>query len=161
MKIVGYKEYTIEVAKHFPDVDQKAIDTVVRHGLGMITFFQKADHDIYLNHNLDDYYFYIGEVITNERKRVEHSRKRIRYKLRLMFNLRKEQHDGYYYFSLNDEQYEAFKRGESLPMTYLYKLEEESNLYKIATHRFKVKRENDGRWYLPIDEYETKDAQYV
>jgi hypothetical protein len=161
MKIATYKKYTDQVALEFPDIDKAAIERVARHGFAMLTHFQFYRQDVYLTHNLQGFYFYFGENITDPKYRFEHSRKKMHQKLRMMSGLRKDIHDGYYYFALSDEQYECFQRGESLPITRLYKLELESDLYIKATHRLRVKREDDGRWWLPLDEYETKDAQYL
>lgn len=161
MKIAGYKKYTDQVALEFPDVDKAAIERVARHGFAMFCHFQLYNQDVYLAHNLQKYYFYIGERHNVPMDRLKHSRRKMHQKLRLMSRLHKDEHDGYYYFSLSDEQYECYKRGESLPITRLYKLEAESNLYINATHRLRVKREDDGRWWLLLDEYETKDAEYL
>lgn len=161
MKIAHYTDYIDQVHAKFPDVDRDAICNVVKHGLGMMYWFAEKGQDIYLNHNHDNYYFYIGRVENDPYKLAVRSRKLHVRKLRMLYKLTKQVHDGYYYFGLEEDEYELHKQGLPIPTIYLKKIDEEVMTNKFKTHVFRVPREDDGKWSIKQDNYETKHSEYV
>lgn len=162
MQIVGYKEYTKEVAKEFPDVDFKSIENVVRHGLSMLAVFKKNNHDIYLNNNRKGFYMYLGEITDNTTISKLICRRKLRRKLRYVYSLKKTIFSGEYYFSIDANTYEnKYLSNRIIPRAYLYKIIDEARLYTIHTHLFKVRGEDNHRWLEMKEEYDASDAELI
>lgn len=160
MQIVGYDRYLDQVCSEYPDVDKKAIAKLVRHGLGMIGYMASENLDVMLNHNLDKYYFYIGRIIVDPYDRRKWCTKQLPKKSRLLHSLSKVPHDGYYYFSLTDEQYELHKEGLPIPLLRLYKLRDELGVVYKGAYDFRIPRIGKS-WKIIEYKYDTKDAEYL
>lgn len=161
MKLTGYKDYIDEVYNEFPDVDKASIRSIVRHGLGMLHFFQRNGHDTYLNNNREDKYYYFGDTSHDMQKRWAISLKKTRKKMRLVHSLKKIPFEGVYYFGLTDEQYEQHLKGLPIDLVFMYRLEEETKIKKANTHFFKEKVEGVRSWKLRKENYETTNAEYI
>lgn len=161
MEIVGYNKYLEDLYKEFPDVDEKSIRDVVRHGLGLLGMFRKNNHDIYLNNNTENLYYYFGEVTNDVDKRFKLSRKKVRKKMRLVYNLTKPTYSGYYYFSLNDENFTKHENGETIDKVYMFKILAEAKLSKFSKHLFRVKMNETSKWFILKENYETNSAEHI
>jgi hypothetical protein len=160
MITVGYKHYTDEVAAEFPDVDKKAVEAVVRHGLLMMCFFRKSNQDIFLNNNMQNFYFYFGDVTNDIQKRYAKSSRKLRNKRRILYTLQKTQYSGYYYFMLNAEDYELHLQAKPVPRVCLFKIMDEALSYRKGEHLFRVKLD-EGKWLIMKENYETSNTEYI
>jgi hypothetical protein len=161
MDIATYEKYLPELYVEFPDVNEKSIRDLTRHGMTMLGFFLTKGHDVKLNNNMEDLYYYIGQVSNNLQKRYEICRKKHRRKVRLLHSLMKIPYSGYMYFSLTNEQYEQHLAGELIDKVYLFKSPEEAKIFKLATHHLKIKMENPRKWMIITENYETSGAEHV
>lgn len=160
MEITTYDMFMEGLYKEFPDVDKRSIRSVCRHGLVMLSKFRRMNHDIYLNNNREDLYYYFGFVTKDEQKRFAISNYKAPKKLRLMYNLTKTKYSGYYYFVLDDEQYKQHLRGEPFDRLFLYKVLKEAKLYKKGTHTFQYKMDKD--WWFKIEtNFHTANAEEI
>ncbi len=160
MEITTYEKHLSQLYEEFPDIKEKSIKDVVRHGLALMGFFQTKGHDIYLNNNVEKTYFYSGQVTNVPEKRYEISHRKYRRKLRLMHSLNKIPYEGYMYFALSNDQYTDHLQGNPITI-HLYKVREELKFFKIGRHHLKLKMDNPHKWFLIQENYETKDAEYL
>lgn len=160
MQIVGYKEYIDQVASEFPDVDKQAVARVVRHGLTMIGLFKKDNHDIFLNHNLKNFYFYFGDITNTPEKRWTAFNKKIRKKWRYLYILEKRKYSGYYYFAITEENYQRHLQGLHIPKVFLYKIIDEAKLYKLATRILQLEMEEE-KWIKVEENYDSSKATLI
>jgi len=161
METVGYKHYINDVAGEFPAVDKKAIESIVRHGLGMMVLFKKLDHDLYLNNNTLGFYFYFGQITVNRPdKFLIFFKKRIR-KARLLYRLKKTIHDGYYYFMLNEEDNEKFIQKQPIEKVVMFKLKSEAMLRgKKCKYLYSIPMV-ETTWVIVNYNYETNDREHL
>lgn len=161
MEIVTYKRYIDQVHEEFGHVDKKSIESIVRYGLAIMTKMRRGDHDILLNNNREKIFYYLGQVSKNDEHRDYISKKKVRSKYRLLYKLKKTEYSGYYYFGLSEPDYQLHLKGEVIPMVILFKVERELPLYKIAKHFFRVKMDEQKKWSIIEENYETNSAEYI
>jgi hypothetical protein len=85
-------------------------------------------------------------------------------KERMLFKLRGEKWDGYYYIGLNDEQHnELTKRSGVVTFKNVYctKLKKELYHLKYIKHIWRVPYPMDCGWKFFIKELKTKHAEYL
>lgn len=161
MKQVKYLDYIDELHTHFPDINKASLTKLIRHGLNNLAIFKSNNLDIYLNDDLKKHYYYFGEITNDPVKRQEISNKKIIRKLRTIYRIKKTKYDGYYYFTLNNIDYELHKSGTPIPMVILHKVREEAYLYRIGNHLFKVKIKDDSEWTYEMKNYETSSTEFI
>lgn len=160
MKIATYADYLPKLYEEFPDINKKSLRDAVRHGLGIMSFLTCKGMDTYLYNNMENLYYYFGQITRTEKKRYEAYHKKIRRKLRLMYSLKKTEYSGYMYFSLTEQDYERHLNNEPIPLVYLYKVEAELKVHRGGRY-FRVAMDNPRRWYIMKENYETSSAEYI
>jgi hypothetical protein len=157
MDIVKFDEILPFLNAEFPEVNEKSIRDIVRHGLGMIGMFQTKGYDIYLNNNHNATYVYLGRVSHTDERRYEIYNKWIRKKFRFMYALRKTPYCGFMYFNLDDQRYSDFLQGKTVQSITLYKVLDEVRLYK-SVHCFKIAMENPRKWKIWVEDLDISKA---
>jgi len=162
MKQTTYKDYLDKVYDEFPDVDKASVRMIVRHGLSRIGIFRLNCMDIFLYNNMEQLYYYFGEVMLKEDRFKLRKAIKLRTKIRLIYKLAKVPHDGYYYFGLTEEEYQKQKDKPIIDEVKVYRIYEECKIYRLRKHFFRVKLEEEGYyWQRTLTNYETTNTEYI
>src|ERR1041385_5673954 len=139
MRKVGYRDYMDQLEKEFSDVHPSALRRVVRHGLALISLFRRNNQDILLHNNIDKTYIYMGQI-SSESERAALSKRKIRAKIRLVYNLimKNKPKDEWYYFGLSEENYQRHLVGLPIEKTLIFRIQKEAELYRKGVHFFRV-----------------------
>ena len=82
---------------------------------------------------------------------------------RVLFYLKKEKWDGYYYIGLDDESHKALSKGKIkvFKNVYLTKLKKELYHIPFVKHIWKVPMIDDLGWKFFREELKTDQAEYI
>lgn len=158
MEVTTYKDYIDKVYEEFSEVDEASIRTIVRYGLGVMSIYKRLGLDIWIHSPSSDQYYFCGDAHHGYTKDYEKQiGKKLRRKTRLMYKMRKEPYDGYFYFSLTKEQYTKWLANEEQEII-TYKVAKEPTNYKPALYHFKIAREETRIWSERRMQSTLKDA---
>lgn len=125
------------------------------HGLDVV--IQDGRYRAALQRRYGDIEKIAAHVWDNRRKRI-----------RLMLRKKTDIYDGYYYFSLTDEEWEKYKKTLTVPgkvtkfsKIVFWRLKEDAFIGKSKTRYFKAPFPCDLGACLPIEHYEVTDAEMI
>lgn len=176
MQVAYPEKYYEKVKERFPDLTYREIDTIVKFGLRSLFINCGYGGDILLHS--PKFTMYIGKLYKDIKWQLKYRDIKKSIKLRIKYKRAKTQWDGYYYFNLNDEEFQEYlsnfrdyglgnkskglrRRKITFHDLRLYKIMEESQLYHFGKHIFKVKYPEDVGFYFKKEKYSTYNAQYI
>ena len=165
-----YEDYMDQVCEHFPTIDRKDIDKILRHGFKMFHYSHWWGMDTL---NKTDYFTaYTGNLYNDELKYYHYWRQKRKRKLRYLYKREKHIYDGYYYFGLTQKEFEYWqqqtkkhKHGHRRSIIhfnyiYAYKIMEEAFVDRGRKYFFKFSYPVDAGWTIFKEDIKTRNAKY-
>lgn len=164
------QDYYEQMYKEFPGVPKSDIKKILQFGWKSFYLHNVYGADVQVQSK--KFWLYCGQLMFDSLKWHNYYRRKLATKLRILYNRYKVPYDGYYYFALNELQYEAYKaqlnkRGRprkkfKFTKLYAYKCKDVCNLlnsHKPALFRLARPIEAGSTIYYP--EYETDQAELI
>lgn len=133
------KDYYEQIYHQFPLIPQKDVRTILSYCWKSLYLHNSYGGDVLLNDN--DLWCYFGKLKGTALQHFIYYCRKLTIKLRILYKKKKIPWDGYYYFALNELQYQSYlqqnnKRGKprkyyDLQNFYMYKIQDEC---RIAEH---------------------------
>lgn len=168
MKIVNVEDYYDKIKEKFPELSIKQIDEIVKYGMRSFYNFNAYGADVCIKTKY--ICFYIGRFFRDSNIFAEYWRKKKMIKNRILYKMSKKRWDGYYYFGLNDEEFNKYKEsiGDSgrrrkkitFSNIYTFKLLEDVKVYNYS-HIFRIKYPIEVNWEEYFKEYTTRNFDYI
>lgn len=143
MKVTKINDYYEKLYEKFPDVPKSDIQRIVKFGWRSIFLHNSYGGDVFLKDN--DLWFYIGQLSNNSIKHFKYYIRKLITKIRILYQRRKIEWDGYYYFALNDSAYENYlkqknrrgrpKKNFNFGQVFMYQILDECKLAESA-HKY-------------------------
>ena len=150
MKLKYIEDYYEEVQKMFPDLEKWEIEKILKHGFQTFYMLNNKGADICVGSiKKRQFSVYFGKMFANKTLSIKYVTIKKRIKIRLKYILKNDIWNGYYYFSLTEDEYNKYipeKKGRvkkkiTFPELRVFKIEEENYLKYDAKYFFKVKME--------------------
>lgn len=106
MLIKTAKDYYQQMYEMFPEVPKRDIQKIINLGWKTLYLYNSCGADTIIKDN--SFWCYIGFLKKNPLQYFEYYIKKLRTKLRILYKRKSINWDGYYYFALNDSQYEYY-----------------------------------------------------
>lgn len=139
MEIKTINDYYENVRKLWPRLPEKDIKRILNFGFKSLYLHNSYGGDTFVKDK--DFLCYIGYLRNNSIAHYHYYIKKLCIKLKVLYKRRKIKWDGYYYFALNNKQWENYeqqKKGRGRPRKWfdygqvmLYKIKDECS---IAQH---------------------------
>ena len=170
MFIKTIKDYYEDMYKKFPGVPKKDIRTILNYGWKAIYLHNSYGGDF--ETMTDNFYCHIGNLYIDGLLHFKYYLEKLKVKARVMYKRNCKEWDGYYYFSLNNKQWEAYlaqKNSKGRPKKYfnfgnvvLYKIYDECRIANWnKKYFFRVKYPVDRGYSLYRPNYRTGDAEFL
>lgn len=170
MEIKTIDDYVDKLHEKYPIISEKDIRRIIKFGWRSIYLANIYGGDVCLKNS--KLWFYIGYLRRDPLKHYEYYVKKLALKLRVLYKRKKIQWDGYYYFALNDKQYENYlqqKKKRGRPRKYfnygtvmLYKIRGECELKNHSCkYIFKVSYDVDIGYTMLKKDYKTDKAELI
>lgn len=159
------KDYVDAVQKEFPYFTKSEINHILTFGLKCLTYVNKMRCDVLFKDTRKyKYIAYIGSLTKNTFKHYLNWVTKWRMKERVLFYLRKDQWDGYYYIGLNDEQHNEImkQKGKTKHFKNIYLTLIEKELYhnKLVTHIWRVPFLTKCGFKFFLEKFNSDKAEY-
>lgn len=164
------QDYYEQIYQEFPDVPKSDIKKILTFGWKSFYLHNVYGADVCIESK--KFWLYCGKLMADSLKWHEYYRRKLAIKLRILYNRYKVPYDGYYYFALNQSQYDDYKaqqkkRGRprkkfKFTNLYAYKCKDECNL--LNSHKpalFRLARPVEAGATLFYREYETDKAELI
>ena len=102
MKITRINDYIENVHEKFPEVSESDIKRILSYCWKMIYLYNNYGNDTLIKS--PDLIFFIGKLTKNSLKNYITYRYKLARRIRFMFARKKENWDGYYYFTRTEKQ---------------------------------------------------------
>lgn len=106
MEIRVCKDYYDELYKKYPEVPKKDIDKIVKFGWKSVYLHSSYGGDILIKDK--DFWCYLGNLKKNALDWYHYYIKKLIIKIKVLYKRKKKQWDGYYYFALDNVQYQDY-----------------------------------------------------
>lgn len=169
MELVTCEKYYKNVLEKFPELSEKQLDKIVKHGLSTLYLYNLYGGDVLLKN--PKYTMYFGRLFKDNIIFAKYSKLKWKIKLRIKYRKAKTKYDGYYYFGLTDEWFEKYKSqikhfGRKRKIfhfdyIYLYKILEECEHDQRLNHFFRIKYPEDCGFLMRKENYDIHDAEYI
>lgn len=137
MQIKKVEDYFEALYKKYPDVPKNDIKRIIRQGWKNFYMLNSMGGDVLVKKN-DGFWLYCGQLCKDSIRWFQQYVIKLSVKFRRNFIKARKKWDGYYYFALNDKDYEKYQKqikSTGRPRKYfhfdfvmLYKLEDECRL---------------------------------
>ena len=109
MTIKTIKDYYKDVEDAFPEVSKRDIERMLKFGWNSLYLHNVYGGDVKIEDTrTQKFVCYIGSLTYDALKHFNYYIRKLVVKIRVMYNRAKEPWDGYYYFSLSDDQYQYY-----------------------------------------------------
>lgn len=98
-------DYIQELKEEFPEISIKDIKRSVNYGWRMFYYYNLRGCDTIFNSQKYKYWIYCGELTKDSVKHFNYYKRMLRRKLRVLYNKKVKEWDGYYYIGLTDSEY--------------------------------------------------------
>ena len=170
MELKKVQDYYEELFKLYPDVPKKDIKRIMQFGLKSFLLHNNYGGDVLLNS--PTMWLYCGKLMKDSVKYFEYYRRKMIIKIRINHKRLNIPWDGYYYFSLTENQYNQYlkqKNSKGRPKkhfhfgnTVLYRYFDECNLRNSgAVAIFKITFNLDLGFSLYKSDFKTDKAELV
>ena len=100
------KDYYDAIQAKFPKIPATDLHKILNFGWKSLYLINSYGGDVLIKDS--GFWFYIGELRTDSLAHFEYYKKKLRNKIRVMYNRKKIPWDGYYYFGLSEERYAEY-----------------------------------------------------
>lgn len=107
MEIKTIDDYVDKIHEKYPKVSKKDIRTIIKFGWRSIYLSNIYGGDVCITDH-KNVWFYIGHLRRDSLQHFKYYKKKLLRKLRILYKRKKIQWDNYYYFALNNKQYEDY-----------------------------------------------------
>ena len=169
MEIVKCDKYYDKVLERWPELTEKQVDKIVKHGLMKLYLYNLYGADVILRNN--NYTMYFGKLFRKGLVFYKYWQIKWKIKLRIQYKQAKTKYSGYYYFGLTDAAFKRYKakikstgrRREKFHFEklYLYKILEECLLRKEYKHIFRIKYPEDCGFAMYKTDWVARDFDYI
>lgn len=165
MKITNVNDYVDSVAEKFPELSKEDIKRILVYGWKMILQYKNAGNDILVYNK--KFFFFIGIIPNNALAIFSRYCEKLAKRIRFMFQRKKEEWDGYYYFSRTENQYleylkQSRKKNKTFKNVYLYKLLEEVKVKdSYAPYIFRISESRNKKFLKYYPELTTSTAELI
>lgn len=170
MELKRSKDYISTLHELFPDVSEKDIKKIMDYGWKQLYLLNSYGGDTLVKDNT--FWCYIGKLGFDSMYFYAYYVRKLAKRIRILYNRKKIQWDGYYYFGLNDEAWENLqsqkcKRGRpkkkfNYGTVRLYKIKDECLVRDYAAcHIFRVPYGIDCGDTLFKKDYITEKAELI
>lgn len=108
MEVKKLEDYYEQMYKLYPTVDKQDIKRILKYGWRVIDLLSRNGGDICIVDQRDSFWCYMGKLRRNSLKFYSYYAAKLSRKLVILFRRRKMKWDGYYYFTLSEEQYQNY-----------------------------------------------------
>lgn len=166
MKITNIDDYVNAVQEVFPEFTKNEIKRILVYGWKMILQYVNAGNDFSIITPRD--FFFIGKIPSEPLQVYKKYHKQLAKRIAFMFKRTKSEWDGYYYFTLRENQYKDYllqsrRKNKIFKNIFIYKILDEAklmnptNLYVFRTQDDNIKNRM-RRFYSEI---KLKDAELI
>ncbi|MDO4465461.1 MAG: hypothetical protein Q4C49_00425 [Bacillota bacterium] len=162
--VVEVADYVDRVQEKFPFLTKSEINKILTYGLKRYAWVNKMHGDVLLYTRTENpYTAHCGQLGTDKLKHYFRWMTKWRMKERILFKLRREKWDGYYYIGLDDVQHNKIKNRKvrTFHNVYLTKIKKELYHNKLITHIWKVPWTSDCGWKFYVKKLRTDKAEYI
>lgn len=163
--IVEVADYVDRVQEKFPFFTKSEINKILTFGLKRFAAVNKMHGDVllYTKDGEDAFTAHCGPLGADPLCHYFRWMTKWRMKERILFKLRNEKWDGYYYIGLTDEEHKKIRKGKVITFRniYLTKLKKELFHNKLITHIWKVPWPADCGWKFFVEKLKTDKAEYI
>lgn len=115
----------------------------------------------------NEFSVYFGKTFNDDSLYAKYYRLKKKLKLRLLYTAKKPIWDGYYYFGLNEEEYQKyipekngrFKQKIKFDIIHCYKIYEEAFVCKSTKYVFRLKLNEDRGIAFSEENFETRNIE--
>lgn len=164
------QDYYELIFEKYPTISKRDIKRILQFGLKSLYLHNSYGGDVLINRN--NFWFYCGQLMNNSLKYFNYYKRKMGVKLRVLFKRKKIEWDNYYYFGLNENQYNEYlsqkqKRGRprknfTFSKVFLYKIYDECNILESnSVAIFKIESVIDLGFKIYKEKLITDKAQLV
>lgn len=170
MKIKTIKDYYEIMYSKFPDVPKEDIKRILNYGWKSLYLHNSYGGDTFIQGN--GLWCYIGNLKKTALEHFHYYIKKLTIRLRVLYNKRKTKWDGFYYFALQENQYQEYlsqinKKGR--PKKYftfnkivLYKLLDECKIKEYSgKYIFRIPYLSELSYRIFLDTLKTDKAELI
>lgn len=99
--------YLPKLKEEFPSIPLEDIRRAVEYGWRMLYYYNLRGCDTLISSNKYKYWFYCGELTKDSVKHFNYYKRMLRRKLRVLYNKKVKEWNGYYYIGLTDSEYNS------------------------------------------------------
>lgn len=103
--------YMDQLCEAFPTVPRGDIKKIVEYGWRKLYYYNLRGCDTVISSTKHKFWFYIGELTCNSFKHYAYYIRMLRRKLRVLYEKKVKEWDGYYYIGLTEDEYEYLLKG--------------------------------------------------
>lgn len=163
--IKNVSDYLDILKERFPIYTKFEIYNIINYGLRIYAWAMRMHADIHtLNSSVDKYTFYNGWMSDTALKTYKIFVTKWRMKERVLFYLREEQWDGYYYIGLTEAKHKKIKAGgkfKNFEKVFAVKLIRELYHDKAVKHIWRIPYTIDAGWKFYLPDLKTDKAEYI
>ena len=162
--VTEIKDYVDAIQERYPYLSKDEIKKILAYGLRQYAWVNKMHADVLICYKQDDpMTAHCGPLGTDSLKHYYRFIIKNRMRERVLFYLRKEKWDGYYYIGLSDEEHKKLRKGKVkiFKNVYLTKLKKELYHIPYVKHIWKVPMIADLGWKFFREEFKTDQAEYI
>ncbi len=164
------KDYYQPIKELFPKIPDTDLHKILNFGWRSLYLINSYGGDILIQE--PSFWFYIGALSNDSLVHFNYYKTKLRNKIRIMYNRKKIQWDGYYYFGLSEERYTEYlnsKKKKGRPRKnydfgdiLLFKVWDECSLAESnLKYFFKVPYPIDMGFAFYARNFKTKEAEFI
>ena len=104
--MVNVKDYYEYIKQQFPEVSMKDIKRILNYGFKQLYLLNSYGGDVIIKDN--DFWSYIGTLTNNSIKHFHYYKNKLTIRMRVLYKRKNIPWDGYYYFALDEQQYNEY-----------------------------------------------------
>lgn len=156
--------YVEKIQERYPYLTKDEIKKILAYGLRQYAWVNKMHADVLICYKRDDpMVAHCGPLGSDSLKHYHRFIVKNRMRERVLYYLKKEKWDGYYYIGLTEEEQKNLKKGKikTFKNVYLTKLKKELYHIPFVKHIWKVPMIDDLGWRFFREEFKTDQAEYI
>lgn len=159
------KHYVPIIQQRYNWLSKSEINKILTFGLKMYAFANAMHADVLICYRADDNLTaHCGPLGFDSLKHYYRFLTKNRMRERVLYKLRKEKWDGYYYIGLRDEEHKNVKKsGKFVTFNniYLTKVKKELFHAPFIKHIWRIPYPMDCGWKFHVDKLKTEHAEYL
>ena len=159
------KHYVPIIQQRYNWLSKSEINKILTFGLKMYAFANAMHADVLICYRADDNLTaHCGPLGFDSLKHYYRFLTKNRMRERVLYKLRKEKWDGYYYIGLRDEEHKNVKKSGKFVTfhnIYLTKVKKELFHAPFIKHIWRIPYPMDCGWKFHVDKLRTEHAEYL